>query len=287
MEQIAFRRNLKDAETIAEFARLIQNRRWLRMLYLLTFADMSAARKNVWTEWKGILLKELFDKTDRYLKAQENPDSQENFDWEEMDYGAIKLNKSLQLTFTDRKNFTEALVVTTDRPFRLSQICGAMSVCDITILEANVYTRKDGVIIDQFRVTGFDSHQPLTSGQKQKLESFLRDVLEGQDIAQPMEKLKARWKRKKFIPSSETEIYFEDNRKFTIIDIFTGDRIGLLYLITRTLSELNLNIYSAKIGTRLDGAADCFYVLDTEGNKITSIERQEEIRRELSNRLLS
>ncbi len=286
MEQLAFRRNLKDLETIAEFARLVGNRRWLRMLYLLTFADMAAARKNVWTEWKGLLLKELFDKTDRYLKAQENPEEPADLDWEEMDYGSIKLTGALQLTFTDRKNFTEVLVVTSDRPFRLSQICGAMSVCDIGILEANVYTRKDAVIIDQFRVTSFDSHRPLNAGQKQRLENYLRGVLEDrQDIETSMEKLRARWKRKKFLPSSETEIYFEDNRKFTIIDIFTGDRIGLLYLITHTLSELGLNIYSAKIGTRLDGAADCFYVLDAQGNKIESISQQEEIRKEIMKKL--
>ena len=286
MEQLAFRRNLKDQETIAEFARLVQNRGWLRMLYLLTYADMAAARKNVWTEWKGILLQELFAKTDHYLKAREDPSNADQLDWEEMDYGAIKLNDTLQVTFNDRSNFSEVLVVTTDYPYRLSQICGAMSVCDISIFEANVYTRKDSVIIDQFRVTAFGSNAPLSTFQKQKMESFLRDVLTGgQEIESHMEKLKERWKRKKFLPSSETEIYFEDNRKFTIIDIFTADRIGLLYIITRTLSDLKLNIYSAKIGTRLDGAADCFYVLDTKGNKITSIERQEEIRSEIMRRL--
>ncbi|MBL7960849.1 HD domain-containing protein [bacterium] len=288
MEQLAFRRNLKDSETIAEFARLIQNRRWLRMLYLLTYADVAAARKNVWTEWKGILLQELFIKADHYLKTLEEPGSTPAFDWEEIDYGSITLSDDLQITFNDRSNFSEILVVTTDYPYRLSQICGAMSVCDIGIFEANVYTRKDGVIIDQFRVTAFGSDTPLSSVQKQKMETILRQVLTGsQEIEPQIEKLKTRWKRKKFLPSSETEIYFEDNRKFTIIDIFTADRIGLLYIITRTLSDLKLNIYSAKIGTRLDGAADCFYVLDTDGNKITSIERQEEIRDEIMRKLSS
>lgn len=288
MEQLAFRRNLKDEETIAEFARLVKNRRWLRMLYLLTYSDMAAARKNVWTEWKGILLQELFAKADHYLKVLEEPGASPAFDWEEIDYGSIKLTDALQVAFSDRSNFSEVLVVTTDYPYRLSQICGAMSVCDISIFEANVYTRKDGVIIDQFRVTTFGSNAPPSPLQKQNMETVLRDVLTGrQDIEPQIEKLKTRWKRKKFLPSSETEIYFEDNRKFTIIDIFTADRIGLLYMITRALSDLKLNIYTAKIGTRLDGAADCFYVLDTDGNKITSIERQEEIRNEIVQRLSS
>ena len=279
MEQLAFRRNLKDAETISEFGRLVSDRRWLRMLYLLTYADMAAARKNVWTEWKGILLQELFFKTDHYLKTLEEPGITHVFDWEEIDYGSIQLADVLQVTFSDRSNFSEVLVITTDHPYRLSQICGAMSVCDISIFEANVYTRPDGIVIDQFRVTTFDSNAPLSSVQKQNVQTVLSQVVsENQDIDAQIEKLKTRWKRKKFVPSAETEIYFEDNRTFTIIDIFTADRIGLLYLITKTLSDLKLNIYSAKIGTRLDGAADCFYVLDSDENKISTIERQEEIR---------
>jgi len=41
-----------------------------------------------------------------------------------------------------------------------------------------------------------------------------------------------------------------------------------LYLITKKLTELGLNIYFAKIGTKLNGAFDSFYVLDENLQKI-------------------
>jgi [protein-PII] uridylyltransferase len=284
MEQTAFRRNLKDADTIAEFGDLIGNRRWLRMLYLLTFADLSASNSAAWTEWKGLLLQELFIKADHYLKSKESS-GQIKSDWDDILYDQIQRNDSLRVTFNDKSSFTEVLIVTNDQPYRLSQICGAMAVCDISIFDAQVNTRADGIIIDQFRVAHFSSHTPLAAAQKDQLNHLLNDVLvHGHTLEPRLTRLKARWKRLKF-SAAETEIYFEDNRKFTILDIFTADRIGLLYLITRALSDLELNIHAAKIGTRLDHAADCFYVLDRDGHKISSIPKQDEIRRTIMHRL--
>ena len=69
--------------------------------------------------------------------------------------------------------------------------------------------------------------------------------------------------------------------RFTIIDIFTADRPGLLYAITRTLFELGLSVGRAKIGTYLDQVVDVFYVTDQAGHKIRDEARLDEIRRRL------
>src|SRR3990170_447853 len=66
---------------------------------------------------------------------------------------------------------------------------------------------------------------------------------------------------------------------FTVIDIHTQDRIGLLYTITSTLSKLGLYIHIAKIATKGDEAADIFYVKDIFGQKIYYKERLKEIRK--------
>ncbi len=66
--------------------------------------------------------------------------------------------------------------------------------------------------------------------------------------------------------------------RFTIIDIFTHDRTGLLYAITRTLFELGLSVARAKIGTFLDQVVDVFYVTDQQDRKIKDERRLEEIR---------
>ena len=60
MEQVAFRRNLSDPQTIIDFAAKIKNTHQLDLLYLLTYADLNAVNKNVWTDWKGMLLFELY-----------------------------------------------------------------------------------------------------------------------------------------------------------------------------------------------------------------------------------
>ena len=68
---------------------------------------------------------------------------------------------------------------------------------------------------------------------------------------------------------------------FTIIDIFTHDRTGLLYAITRTLFELGLSVGRAKIGTFLDQVVDVFYVTDQQDRKIRDERQLAEIRRRL------
>jgi [protein-PII] uridylyltransferase len=62
MAHISQRRDLNDDKLIDQFATKIGMTETLKMLYLLTFADIKAVGPEVWTEWKGFLLKELYEK---------------------------------------------------------------------------------------------------------------------------------------------------------------------------------------------------------------------------------
>jgi [protein-PII] uridylyltransferase len=68
---------------------------------------------------------------------------------------------------------------------------------------------------------------------------------------------------------------------YTVVDILTHDKIGLLYLITSTLTELGLYIGVSKISTKVDQVADVFYVRDIFGHKIHTEEKLAEIRSRL------
>ena len=68
---------------------------------------------------------------------------------------------------------------------------------------------------------------------------------------------------------------------FTLIEVFSDDRMGLLYVITHTLTNLRLDIRIAKIATRGDQIADVFYVRDLEGQKVEDEEHVEEIKKTL------
>ncbi len=70
MSDIAFYRDTDDLEVVAAFAETIKNDDLLRMLLLLTYADLSAVGPNVYNEWKGALLLKLFLRTERILTGR-------------------------------------------------------------------------------------------------------------------------------------------------------------------------------------------------------------------------
>ncbi len=77
---------------------------------------------------------------------------------------------------------------------------------------------------------------------------------------------------------SRVAVDISTSREFTILDIFALDRRGLLYAMTRTLFELGLSVWRAKIGTYLDQVVDVFYVTDRSGSKVTDPRQLQQIR---------
>jgi [protein-PII] uridylyltransferase len=68
---------------------------------------------------------------------------------------------------------------------------------------------------------------------------------------------------------------------FTVVEVFTEDRIGVLFTITYSLHQLGLSIHVAKISTNVDQVADVFYVTDAAGNKIQDPGQVETVRQYL------
>ena len=63
MAHISQRRDLHDIKLIQDFANKMEMAETLKMLFLLTFADIKAVGPDVWSAWKGRLLQELYEKT--------------------------------------------------------------------------------------------------------------------------------------------------------------------------------------------------------------------------------
>jgi [protein-PII] uridylyltransferase len=75
MSNTAFKRDLSDAKTIEDFAALVQSPERLRLLLVLTVADIRAVGPNVWTAYKAALLRDLYWRTEEVLSggvAEEN-----------------------------------------------------------------------------------------------------------------------------------------------------------------------------------------------------------------------
>ena len=111
----------------------------------------------------------------------------------------------------------------------------------------------------------------LEEDRWQRVEHDLERVVTGQqDIAAMVAAAHhVQSAGRKFVRHVPTEVTV-DNRtseQFTVIDVFTQDRVGLLFAITHTLFRLGLRIHLARISTNADQALDVFYVSDRNGGQ--------------------
>jgi [protein-PII] uridylyltransferase len=141
------------------------------------------------------------------------------------------------------------------------------------------------LILDVFRISHAETPEAVVRPEKwQRVRALLEQVLGGAtDVARLVEDSRRPSLFKKRAPKVPTAVYV-DNRAsddFTIIDVYTQDRIGVLFTITHTLHRLGLSIHVAKISTNVDQVADVFYVTGERGEKIGDPARVEHIRREL------
>jgi len=180
------------------------------------------------------------------------------------------------------RQYTEVTVCTLDVHGLFSKITGVMAANNINILGAQINTLKNGVVLDVLYVNSSTAEIITDERKWANVEKDLTDVLIGKVF---VDRLVARRGPsildKKAKPKVRTRIDIDNevSDAFTVIDIHTQDKIGLLYTITSTLSKLGLYIHIAKIATKGDAAADIFYVKDIFGQKIYYKERLKEIRK--------
>ncbi len=183
--------------------------------------------------------------------------------------------------------FTEFIVATPDRPGLFSMIAGALTANNLNILSARITTRANDVALDVFRVShaGRLGAVALEDDRWLRVERDLERVITGQqDIADLVASAHhVRVAGEKFVRRVPTEVTI-DNRtaeRYTVVDVFTQDCVGLLFTITHTLFELGYLIHFARISTNADQALDVFYITDREGQKVTEIGRMRALRDDL------
>lgn len=185
--------------------------------------------------------------------------------------------------------FSEFIVVTRDEPGLFSKIAGVLTANNLNILSARITTRADGVALDVFRVSHGSARLAMEDDRWLRVEQNLEAVLAGEREIEPMvaEAQRVRVAGRKFVRRIGTEVTV-DNRsseQFTVVDVFTQDRVGLLFAITNTLFKLGMVIHLARISTNADQALDVFYISDREGRKITELETMRGLRAALIERL--
>lgn len=308
MEQVAFRRNLNDPQALNNFANIFPDIKYLDHLFLLTYADLSAVSPVVWTQWKSELLFELYRKTSHMLEEQRTGEELiyektkklledslyltnesvkdhiqsindisylQQYTEEEINQHVEEINKGedLSVFFKEIDEYTNITVITKDFDGILSKLCGTLSINDLNIHDAKIFTRKDGIIIDSFNVTDFRSRKIIDQSKYQKIKNdLLLTITDALHIQKEFHKAKSKWWRiesKFFKRAGKIKINFEEHERYLIIDVFSPDRLGLLYQITKTINSLALNVAFAKISTKGDDVVDSFYTYKKNNKKIS------------------
>lgn len=331
LAHIAQRRDLDDEPMLIEFARKVRDIERLKMLYLLTSLDIRAVGPEVWTEWKGSLLWELYIRThtlltrgipegvDELAKAAEikqrlSQELREEFSLPVIEahleqvpvryllhVPAAKVAAHLRMIEQLERGeeiavqwkpypligHCEVTVCAFGRPGRFAQIVGTLTANRMNILSAQIFTRRDGLVLRTFHV---DDGKGAAITDEEVWRNFERDlgqVLDGQaDVGQLIlsrqrDILSRPAQKSETAPLTRVEFDNFVSETHTVIDVRTHDRVGLLYIISRVLRELGLDLSLAKITTDVEQVVDVFYVTERDGEKVRDELRMREIRERL------
>ncbi|QFT91627.1 Bifunctional uridylyltransferase/uridylyl-removing enzyme [Roseovarius sp. THAF9] len=188
----------------------------------------------------------------------------------------------IQLTPDEDRDATRVCFALADHPGIFSRMCGALALVGANVVDARTYTTKDGYATAAFWIQDSDG-SPYEADRLPRLTQMIHKTLGGEvitgDAMQSRDKIKKR-ERAFRVP---THITFdnEGSEIYTIIEVDTRDRPGLLYDLTRTLSNGNVYINSAVIATYGEQVVDTFYVKDMFGLKFYSPAKQRALERKL------
>ncbi|MCS6291912.1 MAG: [protein-PII] uridylyltransferase [Nitrospira sp.] len=167
-------------------------------------------------------------------------------------------------------------------PGIFSKIAGVMAANGLQILDAQILTRLDGVVVDTFQVTDPDYKGAPPRDRLESIGAMIRSVLQGKEAVEAVVQRGTRMSASRLIgparQATEVRIDNETSERYTIVDVFADDRQGLLYVITNAIFRQGLSVHAARISTRLDQVADVFYVTDAQGRKIEQTEQIELVR---------
>jgi [protein-PII] uridylyltransferase len=315
MSQVAFRRDTEDPEIVKKFAELVGVEERLKMLCLMTLADVEAVSLETLTPWRAELLWRLFVDTYNQLTLGYGD---ELIEANQPGHARLMANRPADISDADITRFLEGLprrylrlfdadaifrhvrlacdirpdevhlsmeqkgeaweltVVTLDKPYLFSNISGVLSSFGMDILRGHALTSPGGLVLDVFQFTDSERFLELNAGAREQMFSVLNDVISGR--ASVTERLRGRegslFNRR---PRRIVPVVHADNtssKRYTIIDIIADDELGLLYRISRVMSQNGCDVDLVLIATEGHRAIDVFHITKG-GRKLSDAEQAE------------
>ena len=269
LPDVATRRDLEDEQTLSAVAESVGDVGFLELLAALTEADSLATGPTAWGSWKEQLVRTLTDATAEFLSGGVRTSTRRSFVTDEIEalMAAGEMNVS---GAGDRLT-----VIAPDQAGVFSRAAGALSLRGLDVLQADAYSSSAGMAVSVFRVA-----QPDAPVDWDRITHDVRRALKGYLAIDARIAERARVYRRRSALAAEapeTAVLFDTDSATdaTIIEVRTGDHVGVLYQVTRIMAEMGLDIRYAKIQTLAHEVVDSFYVTGPDGPMLDDLHQRE------------
>lgn len=269
MSDIAFKRDLDDPKTLDDFLFRIHGLERLKLLTILTTADIMAVGPERWTAWKDKLIQDLYYMAEARILGKHPMISTASLTTVPSDLGADETR--IEIEQDTEKNVTIVHIYTHDRAGLFSTLAGALAAAGTNIIEARISTLDDGRVADIFTVQNLSGKAVTAARRIEDIKTSIHNALAGTlDIKAGIAKHQSKPKKKDqaFDVPADVLVKNKASRRHTVLEIYGRDRPGLLYDLARTLHDHKTDIVSAKINTLGLKAIDVFYLQNAQGKKI-------------------
>ena len=212
----------------------------------------------------------------RYLLSQSPEDIYLHYKLEHI----FSQKKDVVLNLRGQNGFWEFIFVCKDHPRLFDFITGILWISGVNILSADIFTRNYGVAVDILKVANIPDPfnlERFCNRVEKDLKSLLSGDLKLEDLYK--KRYYRNFPKYNYLKREDRVVINEEASDFyTIIEVYTWERPGVLHTISKVLHEFNLNIKMAKITTPGEQVVDVFYVTTHEGTKILDPELHKQIK---------
>jgi [protein-PII] uridylyltransferase len=303
------RSDLSDSEVIRAFAERIGNRGRLHYLLLLTVADIAAVGPNIWNEWKGSLLQQLYLLTEQHLLSDETVTetagrlyrtrvetvlAQAGGDADSMKAALSLLSRQCMMHFPPRqllhiikliadndgdavkywvdseRSETMFFIIAHERSGLFASLAALLTSGHASIMAAQAYAMADGRVLDVFHLQGADGSHFNINSDLERLEFRICNMLQKDEMGKiDLDRSFKVSLLMQRVPVRARELP-QASYQETAIEVSSADQPRLLARLADVISVEGYNLHGASVSTFGERAVDVFFLTSKDSGKLST-----------------